>query len=66
MSDTSGHVKKYYNAKINEIERKIPSKSGLATTTALKPVKNKILNFSNLVNKTDYDAKISDIEAIYI
>ena len=40
---------------------KIPSITGLATT----PVENKIPNVSNLVNKTDNNAKILDIEAKY-
>ena len=50
-----------YNAKITEIEGKIPSITGLATIYALNlnDVKNKIPDVSNLVKKTDYDAKIS-------
>ena len=36
--------------------------TGLATNSALTAVKNKILDVSSLVKKTDYDAKISDIE----
>ena len=39
--------------------------TGLPTTAALNVVKNKIPNGSNLVKKTDYDAKISDIETKY-
>ena len=46
------------NAKITETEGKIPSITGLATTTALTAVENKILNGSNLVKK---NAKIFDI-----
>ena len=47
---TSDFVKKKtdYNAKITKIECKILSIIGLATTTALAVVKNKILNVSNL------------------
>ena len=41
-----------YNAKVSEIERKIPSISGLAKTPSI----------SNLVMKTDYHTKISEIE----
>ena len=39
------------NAKITETEGKIPSITGLATTTALTAVENKIPNASNLVKK---------------
>ena len=51
-----------YNSKISEIENKIPSISGLATTSALTAVENKIPNVSNLVKKTDYNTKINEIE----
>ena len=52
--------KKDYNAKIYEIEDKIPSITGLATTAALTAVENKIPDIINLVKKktTNYDAKI--------
>ena len=50
--ETNGLVKKAdYNAKITEIESKIPCISGLATNAALTPVQNKIPNISNLVKK---------------
>ena len=50
--DPSGLVKKLdYNAKITEIEGKIPSISGFATNAALTAVENKILNMSSLVKK---------------
>ena len=39
-----------------------PSISGLATTSALTAVKNKIPNAHKVVKKTDYDPKISEIE----
>ena len=56
--DTSGLVKKTnYNAKITEIEGKIPSISALATISVLTAVENKIPDVGNLVKKTDYDAK---------
>ena len=51
-----------YNAKVSEIESKIPSISGLSTTSALTAVENKIPSVNNSVKKTDYDTKISDIE----
>ena len=53
-----------YNAKITEIECKIPNISGLATTAALNAVENKIPDVGNLVKKTDYDTKLLDIESI--
>ena len=40
-----------YNAKIMEIEGKIPFATGLATTAALNVVVNKILNASSLLKK---------------
>ena len=51
-----------FNAKVTEIEGKIPSISGLATNSALTAVENKIPDVSSLVKKTDYNTKISDIE----
>ena len=63
VPDTNDSVKKTdYNSKISEIENKIPSISGSATTSALTAVKNKIPNASNLVKKTDYNTKINEIE----
>ena len=55
-------LKTDYNAKITEIEGKIPRISDLATNAALTAVENKIPNVSNLVKKTDYDTKITEIE----
>ena len=49
-----------YNAKITEIENKIPDISNLATKNALDTVENKIPNTSGLVKKTDCNAKITD------
>ena len=46
-------LKTDYDSKISEIENKIPSMSGLATTSALTVVENKKPNVSNLVKKTD-------------
>ena len=54
-----------YNAKIIEIEGKIPSVTGLATSVVVNAVENKITNVSNQVKKADYGAKILDIEAKY-
>ena len=42
------------NAKVTEIEGKIPSISSLATND----VENKISNISSLTKKTDYDVKL--------
>ena len=47
----------------------IPDTTGLVTTTVsntkIKEVDNKIPDFSGLVKKADYDAKISDIGKQY-
>ena len=60
---TSNLVKKSdYNAKVSEIQDKIPSISGLGTTSALTAIENKIPNVSNLVKKTDHDTKVEEIE----
>ena len=45
------------------MEGKIPSISGLATTAVLMTAKIKKANVSNLVRKTDYDAKY---QALYL
>ena len=53
ISDISRLVKKTdYNAKISEMEGKIPSITGLATFAALTTVKNKIPNVSNLFRES--------------
>ena len=53
IPDTSGPVKKLdYNAKISEIESKILSISGLASTSALTAVENKIPNIDPVEKKT--------------
>ena len=50
-SDTSGLVKKTdYNAKLTELENKIPDISNLATKTVLNTVENKIPHVSKLCN----------------
>ena len=51
-----------YNAKVSEIEGKIPSISGFVTTSASTAVKNKIPSVSNLVKKTNYNTRISEFE----
>ena len=43
-------------------QSKILSISGLATTSALTAVENKMYNISSLVKKANYDAKITEIE----
>ena len=50
------------NAKITEIEGKIPSISGLATISALTAIENKIPDVINLVKKTDCNTKACEIE----
>ena len=50
--DTGGLPKKIdYNAKITQIENKIPSISGSGKNPALTAVENKIPNISSLVKK---------------
>ena len=49
------------NAKINEVKKKMPNITNLAATPALSAIENKT-NVSNLVQKTDYNTKISEIE----
>ena len=51
-----------YNAKTSNIESKTPSISGLATTSELTAVENKIPNISSLVKrKPGYNTKNSEI-----
>ena len=50
------------NSKFSEVDRKIPSITGLATNSELTAVENNIPNVSSLVKKTDYNTKISEIE----
>ena len=40
----------------------MPSITGVATTSALTVVENKILDVSNLIKKTDYNTKMSETE----
>ena len=49
-------------AKLIELENKIPDISNLAIKTALTTVENKIPNVSNLVSKTEYNTKVTEIE----
>ena len=63
IPDTSKLVKEWdYNVKVNEIEGKTGSISGLVRTSALTAVENKIPSVSNLVKKIDYDNKISELK----
>ena len=55
-------LKKDLNAKITEIESKIPSITSLATNFAFTAVENKIPDVSSLVKKTDYNTKISEVK----
>ena len=61
IPDTSTLVKKTnYNAKITEIENKISSIGGFATTSALTAVEDKIPDITSLVEKIDYNTTISE------
>ena len=61
--DTNGlFIETGYDPKIMKIKGEIPSVASLLTTDNLNAVDNKITNVSNLVEETDFDAKISDFE----
>ena len=47
---------------MNDVKNKIPHITYLDTVTALTSLENKIPNVNNLVKKTDYNTKISEIE----
>ena len=73
LSKLSNVVKNYvvkktdYNAKITEIENKIPDISNLATKTALTTIENKIPDISNLATKAALNTvenKIGDISSL--
>ena len=49
-------------AKLTELENKIPDVSSLAPKIALTAIEIKIPSVSNLVNKTDYNTKVTEIE----
>ena len=51
-----------FNSKISEVEGKIPIISGLATTSALTAVENRIPDVSNLVKMTEFNTKVTEIE----
>ena len=64
--DTSNLVNKTScNAKIKDIEDKIPSITNLSLTSALTVIENKILSVSNLVKKAGYAEKIKEFESKY-
>ena len=63
IPDVSGCVKKTnFNAKVTEIEGKIPSITDLAANSELTAVENKIPDVSSLVKKTDFNTKVTEIE----
>ena len=51
-----------FSSKISEVEGKIPIISGLATTSALTVVENKIPDISSLVKKTEFNTKVTEVE----
>ena len=55
-------AKTILNTKMNDVKIEIQSISGLATTSTLAAVENKVPNVSSLVKKTDYDLKVNEIE----
>ena len=52
------------NAKVSEIEGKIPSISGLVTNAALTAFENKIPDVNSLFKNTDYNTKISETDKV--
>ena len=63
LRDSTGLIKKTnFTAKISELEGKIHSINGLATSSALTAVENKIPDVSSLVKKTDFNTKVTEIE----
>ena len=64
--DISVFVKKAdYIAKIKDIEDKIPSITGLVTTSALTAAKTKVPKGSYLVKRAGYEAKMKGIKDKY-
>ena len=55
-----------YNAKITEIENRIPNISNFATKTALTNLSNTVPDISTLFKKIDYDTKIAEIKSKYV
>ena len=53
-------------AKLTELENKIPDISNLGTKTALTTIENKIPDVSNLVNKTDYNKNFYKLQKLKI
>ena len=53
-----------FDSKITEVEGKIPNICGLATNSSLTAVENKIPDITSLMTKTDFDAKLKDIELL--
>ena len=52
-----------YNAKIDDIEGKIPDISNLAAKATLNTVENEIPDTSGLVKRTDFNTKITEIKS---
>ena len=48
--------------KLTKLENRIPDVRNVAIKNALKVVENKIPSVSNLVKKTNYETKISELE----
>ena len=63
IPDVSSLVKKTnFDTKVTEIEGKIPSITGLATSSALTAVENKMPDVSSLVKKTKFNTKVTETE----
>ena len=56
-------IKTDFNSKTSEVEGKIPINSGLATTSALSAVEDKISDVCSLVKKTEFNTKVTEVES---
>ena len=51
---------------LTAVENKIPDVSNFATKTALTNLSNTVPDINTLINKSDYDTKIAEIESKYV
>ena len=64
IHDHSGLVQKTdHDAKITEIEGKIPDVTNLATKTALTTIENETPDVNSLVKKTHYTTRVAEIDS---
>ena len=63
IPDVSGLATK---TSLTAVENKIPDISNFATKTALTNLSNTVPDINTLIKKSDYDAKIAEIESKYV